>query len=77
MENVLFALMVIGLSVLAREIYTLRAIFEGLKTIKLKNELNELEIKKLQRYAIETMVLTSVIVSILLMLSLFAHEGVI
>lgn len=75
-ENLLFVLLMIGFALMIREIYILTAIWLALKEMVIEKEMNIEKNKRLQHYAIETMFLTFTIVSILIAMFLFTHEGI-
>lgn len=75
MGNLVIALLMIGFGLMMRQIFVLNVIWMGLRSLSKRN-LEVEEIKKMKGCVIETFFLTFCIVTILLAMSLVAHEGV-
>lgn len=75
-ENVLFVLLMVGFALMIFGIYDLISIWQGLKRILMTKEVDNGEIRLLQGYVIEALVITFVIVGILLATALLPREGV-
>lgn len=76
MEYALYAFVVFGLLMGARMTYLLAAIHQGIKRFDLNIESSELTKKRIRRFVYESVFLLSLLIATLLILFLFAHEGV-
>ena len=76
MEYALYAFVVFGLFIGARMTYLLAAIHQGIKRFDLNIESSELTKKRIRRFVYESVFLLSLLIATLLILFLFAHEGV-
>ena len=76
MNIALFALMMFGFALVIRGTYLVYTVYLGLKSLELIKELNINKVKDFQRYLIEALILLFLIMSVILVMFLFAHEGI-